>query len=89
MRCNLNCKMCYSGAYCDPNRAKLEDLTLETYKEIIKKLYNHGVRVFDISGGEPLLRSDLFEIIKEIKSYDDTTIYLVTNGTLISKCYDD
>ena len=36
-----------------------------------------------------LLYSDLFEIIKEIKSYDDTTIYLVTNGTLISKCYDD
>lgn len=88
MQCNLNCKMCYSGAYRDGSRAKLEDLSLDEYKRIIKELYTKGVRIYDVSGGEPLLRSDLFEILNEIKSYEDTVIYVVSNGTLISKYYE-
>ena len=88
MQCNLNCRMCYSGAYKDSSRAKLEDLSLDQYKRIIKELYTKGVRIFDVSGGEPLLRADLFEILREIKSYDDTVTYVVSNGTLLSKGYE-
>ena len=40
---------------------------------------------FDISGGEPLLCEFIYDLIRYIKSYRDTQIYLVSNGTLIEK----
>ena len=47
-----------------------------------------GVRHFDISGGEPFLYRDLEPLVREIKSYPDTRIDLVSNGTLIASRYE-
>lgn len=84
MLCNLHCKMCYSGSHQDTEMAENE-LSLEEYKNLISILYKKGIRKFDISGGEPLLRHDIVQIIEEIKSYRGTLTYMVTNGTLIHK----
>lgn len=84
MLCNLHCKMCYSGAH--QNADLLQDeMSFETYKELIAQLYQRGVRKFDISGGEPLLSEKFYQIVKEIKAYEDTVVYVVSNGTLIKK----
>ena len=83
MLCNLHCKMCYSGGHADRMRADIEELDFEFYKKTIDELYNAGIRVFDISGGEPLLRKDILEICKAIKNYPDSEIHFVSNGTLI------
>lgn len=86
--CNLHCKMCYSGGHQNVQSLKNE-LTLDEYKKLISDLYECGVRKFDISGGEPLLRDDTTEILKEIKSYDDTQLFVVSNGTLLKDCLDN
>ena len=84
--CNLNCIMCYSGSH--QNKIMLErEMSYTDYTKIIDVLYSYGVRTFDISGGEPLMRNDMCDIIKYIKKYNDTTVLLVTNGTLIHKMY--
>jgi MoaA/NifB/PqqE/SkfB family radical SAM enzyme len=47
----------------------------------------YGVKIpmsCNISGGEPLLRSDLFEILEEI-SWKGSDIYILSNGTKITK----
>ena len=85
LTCNLNCIMCYSKSE-DPGKKK--EMTLEQYRELVAKLYKVGVRHFDISGGEPFLYRDLEPLVREIKSYPDTRIDLVSNGTLIASRYE-
>lgn len=80
--CNLSCSMCYSGSHHNASRLQ-EELLLEDYKRVIKELYEAGVRTFDISGGEPFLSKDIWAILEQIKSFDDTEIFIVNNGTRI------
>lgn len=83
LNCNLNCKMCYSGGSKNRFNPIEGELTKAQYFELIDELYSCGIRHFDISGGEPLIREDLVHIIDYIKSYEDTKLFLVSNGTLV------
>jgi len=78
-RCNLTCKHCYSiSADTDfPN-----ELSTEQVFEVMDDLKAFGVPVLILSGGEPLLRPDLFEIAHRAKAMGFYTA-LSTNGTLI------
>ena len=80
-RCNLACKHCYSisADYDFPDELSTDDIyrTMDDLKEF-------RVPVLILSGGEPLLHPDIFEISKRAK---DMGFYvgLSTNGTLINK----
>ncbi len=78
-RCNLTCKHCYSiSADTDfPN-----ELTTAQVFNVMEDLKAFGVPVLILSGGEPLLRPDLFEIAHRAKAMGFYTA-LSTNGTLI------
>ena len=78
-RCNLTCKHCYalSADHDYPG-----ELTNAEVNAVMDDLKAFGVPVLILSGGEPLLRPDLFEIAaraKALKFY----VGLSTNGTLI------
>jgi len=78
--CNLNCIGCYSF---DRTRNCKDKLTLENVKHIIDELASNGVEMLTISGGEPLLRKDLEEILQYAKIESGIeTINLITNGTI-------
>ena len=80
-KCNLNCVHCYSSAGTqDPAQA----LTTEQAKSFIRDLADFGVPVVLFSGGEPLLREDIFELAHFAKEQGIRTA-LSTNGTLISE----
>jgi radical SAM protein with 4Fe4S-binding SPASM domain len=57
------------------------ELDLDVYASVIAELVEMGVRTFDISGGEPLLYGPIVELCEMIRSYPDTTIWMVSNGT--------
>jgi radical SAM protein with 4Fe4S-binding SPASM domain len=57
-------------------------LTIEEYRQVVADLVAMGVRVFDISGGEPMLYPHLIELCEAIRSHDGTRIWLVSNGTM-------
>ncbi|BAO45588.1 heme d1 biosynthesis radical SAM protein NirJ [Thiolapillus brandeum] len=78
-RCNLTCKHCYSiSADTDfPN-----ELNTEQVFEVMDDLKQFGVPVLILSGGEPLLRPDIFDIAHRTKDMGFYTA-LSTNGTLI------
>jgi len=80
-RCNLTCKHCYSiSADTDfPN-----ELSTEQVFEVMDDLKQFRVPVLILSGGEPLLRPDIFEISHHAKAMGFYTA-LSTNGTLIDK----
>lgn len=79
--CNLKCKHCYANA--DDTTIKNE-LNTDEAKNVIDKLDKASVPIIAFSGGEPLLRSDIFDLSKYAH---DKGIYvaLATNGTLITK----
>lgn len=78
-RCNLTCKHCYSISADKDFDGELS--TSEVY-QVMDDLKRFRVPVLILSGGEPLLRPDIFEISKRAK---DMGFYvgLSTNGTLI------
>ena len=78
-RCNLTCKHCYSISADKDFPGELS--TQEVYT-VMDDLKGFRVPVLILSGGEPLLRPDIFEISRRAK---DMGFYvgLSTNGTLI------
>lgn len=80
-RCNLACIHCYSDSY---NRQYKGELSTPEAKKMIKDLAEFGVPVLLFSGGEPLLRKDLFELNAFAKKLNLRTV-ISTNGTLITK----
>ena len=80
-QCNLNCKHCYSNS-----TAAKKDETLNTKEafNLIDQLADFNVPVLLLSGGEPLLRPDLFKLIKKARSRD-LRVVISTNGTLLTE----
>jgi MoaA/NifB/PqqE/SkfB family radical SAM enzyme len=75
-RCNLRCKYC--GAFEAPDT---EWSTAEVI-EGLDALWELGTRWLTFSGGEPLVRADLGEILKYAKQ-KGFRVYVSTNGSLI------
>lgn len=80
-RCNLTCKHCYSIS---TDKDFPGELSTDEVFGVMDDLKSFGVPVLILSGGEPLLRPDIFEISKRAK---DMGFYvgLSTNGTLIDE----
>ncbi len=78
-RCNLRCKYCYVQA----GKEMPHELTTDQIKSIINELADLGVFWISISGGEPLIRDDICEIIQYCITKGFSTS-VTTNGTLLT-----
>jgi len=79
-QCNLGCKHCYAGSVDKPFRGELN--TQEIFDTMVD-LKAARVPVLILSGGEPLMRPDIFDISRRSKDMGFYTA-LSTNGTLIT-----
>ncbi len=78
-KCNLRCIMC------DHWRSKdIDELNTGEWKGIIDQIAEWGIREVDISGGEPFVRKEAFEII-EYLTQKNIGINITTNFTLLNK----
>jgi heme d1 biosynthesis radical SAM protein NirJ len=84
-RCNLKCKHCYSisGDVDFPG-----ELTTDEVFTVMDDLQGFRVPVLILSGGEPLLRSDIYDISARAKAMG-FYVGLSTNGTLIDEATAD
>ena len=80
-RCNLTCKHCYSVS---ADKDFPNELSTDTIKKTMDDLHNFGVPVLILSGGEPMLHPDIFEISAHAKE-KGFYVGLSTNGTLIDE----
>ena len=78
-RCNLNCLYCHREGEINPDR----DMNLDEIKDICWAFYKLGVEKVKVTGGEPLVRRDIVDVIADMPPFRE--ISLVTNGTLLSK----
>ncbi len=80
-RCNLACKHCYATS------ADIDfpgELSTEEVFTVMQDLKTFGVSVLILSGGEPLLRPDIFEVSRRAREMG-FYVGLSTNGTLITE----
>ena len=78
-RCNLHCAHCYTDSF---DRQYEGELTTEEAKAVIDDLAAFGAPVILFSGGEPLLRPDLPELVERAQSRGIRSV-ISTNGTLL------
>ena len=76
--CNLNCSFC--SKVLKPRR----NMSLEEFEIIIKKIKDYTDYIYLHVKGEPLLNSNIIEMIKLADKYN-LKVNLTTNGTLFSK----
>lgn len=79
-KCNLNCKHCYSNA----GATHETELTTKEALAVVDQLADFGVTALAFSGGEPLSRTDFFEVASHAVQRG-LYVSVATNGTLLTK----
>ncbi|MCW1296543.1 MAG: radical SAM protein [Candidatus Parvarchaeota archaeon] len=77
--CNLNCKHCYQ----DAGKKSKNELDTKRAINLIVEISELGGKQLLFSGGEPLLRKDIYNLIYEAKARG-LEVELLSNGTLIN-----
>ncbi|MDP3396622.1 MAG: radical SAM protein [Methanoregula sp.] len=81
-RCNLSCTHCYNKS--GPDRSTAGELTTTEAMGVIDDLADMGVPLILFSGGEPLMREDIWDLALHAGSRG-LKMALSTNGTLITR----
>ena len=84
LRCNAKCKHC--GSRAGENVCVKDEISGDEVKKVFKEVSekcNPAEIIAQITGGEPLLREDVFDVMKYIKSLG-FTVCMTTNGMLIT-----
>ena len=76
-RCNLRCKGCFAR---ELRPTSENEMDTEKMTATIREARDLGVSFMALAGGEPLVRPEIFDIIKD---YQDVIFFVFTNGTLI------
>jgi len=81
-KCNLSCKYCSTGS-----NGKYDDAVDMSFDDIVNRIlipaYNLGTKFVGFSGGEPLMRKDIYDLLYEANKIG-LRIGIVTNGTLLN-----
>jgi radical SAM protein with 4Fe4S-binding SPASM domain len=78
--CNLSCRHCYVNA----GERLSRELTTKEALNLIAELDQIGISNITLSGGEPFLRSDIWEIVEDLKRRHIPFV-VYTNGTLLHR----
>jgi radical SAM protein with 4Fe4S-binding SPASM domain len=79
-RCNLHCPHCYN-----PESRNDDELTTMEYVALIDAAAELGTQMIGWTGGEPLLREDLEELVCHALKAHDIKSGITTNGVLLDE----
>jgi cyclic pyranopterin phosphate synthase len=87
-RCNFGCVYCMPHK--KPRHFRIKDLlTDEEIVRIVSVARQFGVRQVRLTGGEPLLRKDILQLITSIKALGVRNLSMTTNGSLLHEMAGD
>jgi len=78
--CNFNCFFCHREGESNPRG----EATAGEIEAIAATASELGIKTFKLTGGEPLLRSEIVEIVQRINPHADE-ISMTTNGSLLAE----
>lgn len=79
-RCNYRCRHCFQKT-----AAKNVELSTEQCREMIDQMAQCGIANIALTGGEPLVREDLFALISCLHEKDIAISQIYTNGSLLTE----
>ncbi len=82
--CNLRCTQCYADSY-GSLKSKTGELTTLELRSLLAEIKSLGGHLVTFSGGEPLLRPDMLDLIEYAGSELGLRVKLNSNGTLLLK----
>jgi MoaA/NifB/PqqE/SkfB family radical SAM enzyme len=85
--CNSGCSYCNHSKHAN-SQLNLSDVPTENLKKVVRELADLGVRSVNLSGGEPLLRSDLPDLISYTREQGLISI-LLSNGLIFSERWEE
>lgn len=81
-RCNFNCPMCYVHMSAEEIAQKGRELTAQEWIAIAEAAKNKGMIFALLTGGEPFVRKDFFEIYDAMKSMG-IMVSINSNGSML------
>src|SRR6187402_125622 len=87
-RCNFRCRYCMPREHFDHEHRYLpraEILSFEEITRVVTALVPLGVRKVRLTGGEPLLRNDLPQLVAMLRRIPEIELALTTNASLLVK----
>ena len=87
-RCNFRCGYCMPREVFGPSFEFLDRAEILTFEEITRlaRIFaSLGVRKFRLTGGEPLLRSEVAKLVAMLAGIEGVDIALTTNGSLLAQ----
>ena len=83
-RCNLRCEYCHmEGEDCAENSST--EMSVEEIVHIVRIAVELGISKVKLTGGEPLMRKDIIEIVKGISAIQGLKdLSMTTNGTMLA-----
>ena len=87
-RCNFRCVYCMPKELFGPDHQFLHRdkvLTFEEITRLTKIFVAHGVKKIRLTGGEPLVRKDLPDLIAMLAAIPNLDLTMTTNGSLLPK----
>jgi len=82
--CNFNCQFCFNKISFAQNGRVIKDLNTDYFKKIIDGLIKAKIKIIRFTGGEPLLRKDIFDLMEYTKKRG-VEVRLNTNASLIDQ----
>ncbi len=79
-RCNFNCFFCHQEGEHQPG----DELTVEEIEAAVSVAAELGITKVKLTGGEPLLRDDVVEIVRRIAPYVEE-VSMTTNASLLEE----
>ncbi len=79
-RCNFNCFFCHQEGESGPNG----EVTPDEIEAVVSVAAELGINKIKLTGGEPLLRDDVVEIVRRISPYVDE-VSMTTNGYMLKE----
>ena len=80
-KCQCNCVHCSAGKH---KKVNISELNTEEAKRVIQESQKLGISIIAFTGGEPLLREDIYELISHVNQKKTVPI-LFTNGLLLTQ----
>src|SRR4051812_18528047 len=87
-RCNFRCRYCMPREHFDHEHRYLPRASILSFEEIarvVAALMPLGLRKVRLTGGEPLLRSELHKLVEMLKRDGRLEVALTSNGSLLAK----
>jgi radical SAM protein with 4Fe4S-binding SPASM domain len=80
-KCNMRCRHCFLSA----PQAKYGEISTAAALDIVEQLADAGIAKVNLTGGEPLVREDFWQITDALRARDILIEQIYTNGMLVNE----